>query len=57
MKSSGKQIQEAIERDGIFVRVPAGKQFYLYVTQTLDQAQGTRDNRKNQEIWRNDNEK
>ena len=57
MKSSGKQIQEAIERDGIFVRVPAGKQFYLYVTQTLDQAQGTRDNRKNEEIWRNDNEK
>jgi hypothetical protein len=52
-----KQIQEAIQRDGVFVRVPTGKQFYLYVTQTLDQAQGTRDNRKNEEIWRNDNEK
>lgn len=51
-----KQIQEAIERDGFFVRVPAGKQFYLYVTQTIDQAQGTRDNRSNEEIWRKGNE-
>lgn len=30
------QILEAIKRDGIFVRVPAGKQFYLYVTQSID---------------------
>ncbi len=52
-----KQIQEAIQRDGVFVRVPTGKQFYLYVTQTLDQAQGTRGNTKNEEIWRKDNEK
>jgi hypothetical protein len=33
-----QQILTSIERDGFYVRVPAGKQFYLYVTQTLDQA-------------------
>ena len=27
----------AIERDGFYVRVPAGKQFYLYITQTVDE--------------------
>ena len=32
------QIQQSIERDGFYVRVAAGKQFYLYVTQTLDRA-------------------
>ena len=32
-----QQILTSIERDGFYVRVPAGKQFYLYVTQTLDQ--------------------
>ena len=32
------QIQQSIERDGFYVRVPAGKQFYLYVTQTMDRA-------------------
>jgi hypothetical protein len=47
-----KQIQEAIARDGFFVRVPAGKQFYLYVTETIDQAKGTRGNVANAEIWR-----
>lgn len=33
-----QQILQAIERDGFYVRVPAGKQFYLYVAQTLDRA-------------------
>jgi hypothetical protein len=33
-----EQIEQGIERDGFYVRVPAGKQFYLYVTQTLDRA-------------------
>jgi hypothetical protein len=33
-----QQILASIERDGFYVRVPAGKQFYLYVTQTIDQA-------------------
>lgn len=49
-----RQIQEAIARDGFFVRVPAGKQFYLYVTETMDVARGTRGNVANAEIWRND---
>lgn len=31
-----KQILDSIQRDGFYVRVPAGKQFYLYVTQTID---------------------
>jgi len=31
-----QQIFNTIERDGFYVRVPAGKQFYLYVTETLD---------------------
>ena len=36
-----KQIYESIQRDGFYVRVPAGKQFYLYVTQTIDQNDAT----------------
>ncbi|HTQ32113.1 MAG TPA: TrbI/VirB10 family protein [Opitutaceae bacterium] len=55
LNAYAKQIQEAIERDGFFVRVPAGKQFYLYVTQTIDQGQGTRGNRNNEDIWKHEN--
>jgi hypothetical protein len=33
-----QQVQSTIEKDGFYVRVPAGKQFYLYVTQLLDKA-------------------
>jgi hypothetical protein len=36
MDRYAQQIFTSIERDGFYVRVPAGKQFYLYVTQTLD---------------------
>lgn len=36
-----EQIFRTIERDGFYVRVPAGKQFYLYVTQTIDKADAT----------------
>ncbi len=36
LREYASQIREAIERDGIYVRVPAGKPFYLYVTQKLD---------------------
>lgn len=32
-----RQIQDSIKKDGFYVRVAAGKQFYLYVTQTIDQ--------------------
>lgn len=31
-----KQILDSIQRDGFYVRVPAGKEFYLYVIQTID---------------------
>ena len=30
-----EQILQAMKRDGIYVRVPAGKQFYIYVTQPI----------------------
>ena len=33
-----QRIYEAIQRDGFYVRVPSGKQFYLYVMQTIDRA-------------------
>ena len=36
-----KQILESIQRDGFYVRVPAGKQFYLYVMQTIDRNEAT----------------
>jgi len=35
------RIREAIERDGFYVRVPTGKQFYLYVLQTIDREAAT----------------
>jgi hypothetical protein len=52
-----KQIQDVIARDGFYVRVPAGKQFYLYVTETVDQAKGARGNVRNEEIWRSEHAK
>jgi hypothetical protein len=36
LQAYAQQILNSIERDGFYVRVPAGKQFYLYVTQTID---------------------
>ncbi len=33
-----EQMMDAISRDGVFVRVPAGTSFYLYVTQTIDKS-------------------
>ena len=33
-----KRIHDAIQKDGFYVRVPSGKQFYLYVLQTIDRA-------------------
>jgi len=30
------QIASSVERDGFFVRVPAGKQFYVYCTEAID---------------------
>lgn len=40
LREYARQIRETIERDGIYVRVPAGKPFYLYVTQKLDRGHG-----------------
>ncbi len=31
-----KEMLDIISRDGVFVRVPAGRFFYIYVTQTID---------------------
>ena len=36
------QVMKSIQDDGVYVRVPAGKQFYLYVTQTVDLTKSTR---------------
>ncbi|HEY3915438.1 MAG TPA: TrbI/VirB10 family protein [Verrucomicrobiae bacterium] len=33
-----QQIYQSIQQNGFYVRVAAGKQFYLYVTQTIDKA-------------------
>ncbi|HTS19606.1 MAG TPA: TrbI/VirB10 family protein [Verrucomicrobiae bacterium] len=33
-----QQILDTIQRDGFYVRVPAGTEFYLYVTQTIDKS-------------------
>ena len=34
-----QEIAESIKKDGVYVRVPAGKQMYLYVTRTIDRSQ------------------
>jgi hypothetical protein len=36
-----QRVYDAIQRDGFYVRVPAGKQFYLYVLQTIDRSDAT----------------
>jgi len=38
LREYAQTIREAITRDGFYLRVPAGKPFYLYVTQTLDRS-------------------
>jgi hypothetical protein len=40
LREQVEQMREAIARDGLYVHVPPGKAFYLYVTQTLDQSAG-----------------
>lgn len=45
-----RQISDAIKRDGFYVRVPAGKQFYLYVTQTIDLDEAQKGQSKIKEI-------
>jgi hypothetical protein len=36
IQAYAQQIYDSIQRDGFYVRVSAGKQFYVYITQTLD---------------------
>lgn len=36
LREYAQQIRDSIARDGFYVRIPAGKAFYLYVTEALD---------------------
>jgi hypothetical protein len=38
LQTYAQQILDSIQKDGFYVRVPSGKQFYLYVLQTIDDA-------------------
>jgi type F conjugative transfer system protein TrbI len=42
LREHAQAMREAIARDGFYLRVPAGKPFYLYLTQTLDRSQARR---------------
>lgn len=42
LREQAQAMRDAIARDGFYLRVPAGKPFYLYLTQTLDRSQTTR---------------
>lgn len=41
LQAYAQQIYDSIQRDGFYVRVAAGKQFYIYITQTLDVSDAT----------------
>lgn len=43
LNAYARQILEAIQREGFYVRVPAGKQFYLYVTETMNATRASLD--------------
>ena len=55
LNAYAKRIQDVIAQDGFYVRVPAGKQFYLYVTETIDQDTGIRGNQRIADMWRKEN--
>jgi hypothetical protein len=38
LSTYAQRIYDAIQKDGFYVRVASGKQFYLYVLQTIDRA-------------------
>lgn len=42
LRDYAQELRESIARDGFYLRVPAGKPFYLYVTQTIDRGQDRR---------------
>jgi len=41
LQAYSQQIYDSIKKDGFYVRVPSGKQFYLYVLQTIDPNQAS----------------
>ncbi|HEV2455354.1 MAG TPA: TrbI/VirB10 family protein [Verrucomicrobiae bacterium] len=41
LQTYAQQIYDSIQKNGFYVRVPSGKQFYLYVLQTIDRADAT----------------
>ena len=42
LREYAQAIRESIARDGFYLRVPAGKPFYLYLTETLDRSHARR---------------
>lgn len=38
LREYAQQLREAVAKDGFYLRVPAGKAFYLYVTQTIERS-------------------
>lgn len=46
-----KQILDEIKEHGYYIRVPAGSQFYLYVTQALDLGTAQQGNKAVKDIW------
>ena len=47
LRDYAQQLRDAIARDGLYVRVPSGKPFYLYVTETLDRTHAGRGSKPN----------
>ncbi len=41
LQTYAQRIYDAIQKDGFYIRVASGKQFYLYVLQTIDRANAT----------------
>ncbi|MGH7951990.1 MAG: TrbI/VirB10 family protein [Limisphaerales bacterium] len=41
LQTYAQQIFDSIQKNGFYVRVPSGKQFYLYVLQTIDRSDAT----------------
>lgn len=42
MTEWANQLRKSIEQDGFYVLIPAGREFYLYVTQDIDLAKASR---------------
>ena len=53
LEQYARQISEAIQQDGFYIRVPTGKQFYVYVTQPIDVRNRSRLKTSSANIWKN----